>query len=287
VEWNPSGSEVAAKAIEASGELAKTAIEKQADAKKQARAEAEEQRKKEEAAVEAADKSVSDAQAALASAQAVWEELQANRASPSEILDARLDVVRAQKKLEAALQARDRVSAQTALRTAAPVDKTKDGGEAPMGTAQGCVLFRVVDPPITPEDGSTKHVLLQVNRQQRYDTSTKLKPTPVAAEPDPPQLRIQGSRVIRPAGAGKLLSFRLESTTALDELPAKGSEAELCRLDGTRLDGYPVAATLNSATAATVELSRGTPNGRYVIKVPVKPHGRTRENLELEIEVQE
>jgi hypothetical protein len=289
VEWNPGGSEVAAKGIEASADLAKTAIEKQAEAKKQARADAEEQRKKDEAAAEAADKAVSDAEAALASAQAVLDELQANGASKSAILDAKLDLVKARKRLEAAVQARDRLSPPVASRKDANAleDETrKHSGQVPTATAQGCVLFRVVDPPKTPTGGSTKHVLLQVNRQEQFDTSVKLKPTPTAAAPDPLQLRIVGSRVIRPAGPGKLLSFRVESTAPLDELPAKGRQVELDRLDGTRVENLPVAATLNSATTATVELSRETPDGQYVVKVPVKPHGRAGEVLDLEIEVQ-
>jgi len=286
IDWNPDSAEVAAKSVESAGALAKTAIEEDAKARK-ARADREQgQAKEREAGLEAARKSVEQARAEVDAADAALAVLEANGAARADILKARVDLAKAQKKYEAAVRELERLrqKAAAAMDSANALRATK----ATRPQAQGCVFFRVVDPPLTDEM-KVEYTLVQAASQQRFDTSSKLEPPPPPSSLEGIDLYLDGSSVIRPSGPKGILVFRFKTSEAIAELPAKGARVELRRLpDGMDLaPKYPVTVTPNSSISATVELPTDTPDGQYKLKIPVRRrHDQgSPDDLELPMEI--
>lgn len=164
IEWNPDATAVGGKAIDLAGTLGKTVIEERAKAAKAQADAADAAQSKRDSALASAEQAVLDARVALEMARAVLATVTA--AGKKDTTNEQVDVVRAEKKYQAALEARDRLAGR---QMEARGVLGQHGGAAMKLRAEGCVLLRVVDPP---ENGAT---LVQPLAQERYDTSVRSK----------------------------------------------------------------------------------------------------------------
>jgi hypothetical protein len=268
--WKPDSSGVAEKLVETSGNLAKTRIETEAKADELKATQLAEAEKARKAALEAADKAIRDAELELSTAKAALAVLQGRTGVDEELLAAEIAVAKAEAKLAAAKEDKNRLLAagEAAIPGANnPIDDKS-------AQAFGCILYRVID------DATAGVKLVATQSQGKFQTSFKVTPR-TEEKKEPLEIQIKDTVVIKPK-RDKSLFFIVSST-----LPVKIISEPTLRLL-TSSTGQPEDVTSRFKPFLTpggnqfrVDLADGTPAGEYDLSVELEAvgHQKTKKSV--------
>jgi hypothetical protein len=260
--WKPDSTGVAEKLVETGGNLVKTRIETEAKAEELKATKLAEAEKARKAVLEAADKAIRDAELELSTARAALAILQGRTGVDEELLAAEIAVAKAEAKLAAAKDEKNRLLAAAEANIPGannPIDDTS-------AKAFGCVLYRVIDL------GAAGVKLVATQAQEQFQTSSKVTPR-TEEKKEPLEIQIKDTAVIRPR-KDKSLSFVVAST-----LPVKIASQPTLRLL-TTASGQPEDVTSRFKPILTpggnqfrVDLADDTPAGEYNLAVELEAAG--------------